>query len=257
LFQPKLIDLTLVEHCVFIFFVTFAESKNIQLNLKLMKQILKENRWFIIPHLIFLVFAVILLVTFSKPELHILSNKANSPFFDSFFKYATWLGDGIIIAILFVALLFVKYRYALAFLSGSLATSLLVNIFKKVLLHDVYRPSKYFELYETYQLHIVEGVKLHSLQSFPSGHTATAFAAATSILDRRGAGEGIPALALASFVGVARIKADKHHWYDVLAGAAIGSASGLLITRHQRPDAPKVFAWGDFHSAGVTYAARF
>jgi len=93
--------------------------------------------------------------------------------------------------------------------------------------------------------------------SFPSGHTATAFAAATSILDRRGAGEGIPALALASFVGVARIKADKHHWYDVLAGAAIGSASGLLITRHQRPDAPKVFAWGDFHSAGVTYAARF
>ncbi len=93
--------------------------------------------------------------------------------------------------------------------------------------------------------------------SFPSGHTATAFAAATSILDRRGAGEGIPALALASFVGVARIKADKHHWYDVLAGAAIGSASGLLITRRQRPDAPKVFAWGDFHSAGVTYAARF
>ncbi len=93
--------------------------------------------------------------------------------------------------------------------------------------------------------------------SFPSGHTATAFAAATSILDRRGLAEGIPALALASFVGVARVKADKHHWYDVVAGAAIGSASGLLITRHQRPDAPKVFAWGDFHSAGVTYAARF
>lgn len=93
--------------------------------------------------------------------------------------------------------------------------------------------------------------------SFPSGHTATAFAAATSILDRRGPAEGIPALALASFVGLARVKADKHYWYDVVAGAAIGSASGLLITRHQRPDAPKVFAWGDFHSGGVTYAARF
>ncbi|MFN3863829.1 MAG: phosphatase PAP2 family protein [Erythrobacter sp.] len=93
--------------------------------------------------------------------------------------------------------------------------------------------------------------------SFPSGHTATAFAAATSILDRRGTGEGIPALALASFVGLARVEADKHHWYDVIAGAAIGSASGLLITRHQRPDAPRMVVWGDFHGGGVTYAARF
>ncbi len=93
--------------------------------------------------------------------------------------------------------------------------------------------------------------------SFPSGHTATAFAAATSILERRGAGEGIPALAVASFVGLARVQADKHHWYDVVAGAVIGSASGLLITRHRRPDAPLVMLWGDFHGGGLTYAARF
>jgi len=93
--------------------------------------------------------------------------------------------------------------------------------------------------------------------SFPSGHTATAFAAATSILERRGPAEGIPALALASFVGLARVQADKHHWYDVVAGAAIGSGTGLLITRHRKPDAPLVMLWGDSHSAGVTYAARF
>ncbi len=93
--------------------------------------------------------------------------------------------------------------------------------------------------------------------SFPSGHTATAFAAATSILERRGPAEGIPALALASFVGLARVQADKHHWYDVVAGAAIGSGSGLLITRHRKPDAPLVMLWGDSHGAGVTYAARF
>lgn len=96
--------------------------------------------------------------------------------------------------------------------------------------------------------------------SFPSGHTATAFAAATSILERRGAGEGIPALALASLVGLARVEADKHHWYDVLAGAAIGSGAGLLITHH-KPDkdgrVAVVIPWGDTHGGGVTYAARF
>ena len=96
--------------------------------------------------------------------------------------------------------------------------------------------------------------------SFPSGHTATAFAAATSILERRGPGEGIPALALASLVGLARVEADKHHWYDVLAGAAIGSGAGLLITRH-KPDRDGRMAvlmpWGDLHGGGVTCAARF
>ncbi|MFN4239144.1 MAG: phosphatase PAP2 family protein [Erythrobacter cryptus] len=96
--------------------------------------------------------------------------------------------------------------------------------------------------------------------SFPSGHTATAFAAATSILERRGPGEGIPALALASLVGLARVEADKHHWYDVLAGAALGSGAGLLITRH-KPDRDGRMAvlmpWGDLHGGGVTCAARF
>ncbi|MBI1404004.1 MAG: phosphatase PAP2 family protein [Porphyrobacter sp.] len=96
--------------------------------------------------------------------------------------------------------------------------------------------------------------------SFPSGHTATAFAAATSILERRGPGEGVPALALASLVGLARVEADKHHWYDVLAGAAIGSGAGLLITHHKPGRDGRVavlMPWGDFHGGGVTYAARF
>ncbi len=96
--------------------------------------------------------------------------------------------------------------------------------------------------------------------SFPSGHTATAFAAATSILERRGPGEGIPALALASFVGVARVEADKHYWYDVLTGAAIGTGAGLLLT-HPRADGKgrvaAVIPWGDAHSIGVNVAARF
>ncbi len=96
--------------------------------------------------------------------------------------------------------------------------------------------------------------------SFPSGHTSTAFAAATSILERRGPGEGIPALAVASFVGLARIEADKHYWYDVVAGAAIGTGVGLLIT-HPKPDhkgrVAAIVPWGDAHSIGVHVAARF
>ena len=47
-------------------------------------------------------------------------------------------------------------------------------------------------------------------KSFPSGHTSVSFAAAASLEKRYGWKAGLPALALASFVGRARVKADKH-----------------------------------------------
>lgn len=140
-----------------------------------MLQLIKDNRYFFVPYLLFLLVSVFLLLIYSRPELHILTNKANSPFFDTFFKYATYLGDGIMVAVITLLLLFISYRHAIAFLTGSLVTSGIVQLFKQVIIKDAYRPSKYFEMNETYQLHIVEGVKLHSLHSFPSGHAATAF----------------------------------------------------------------------------------
>lgn len=93
--------------------------------------------------------------------------------------------------------------------------------------------------------------------SFPSAHTSTAFAAAASIFERRGAGEGIPALAVAGLVGLARVEAKKHHWHDALAGAAIGGASGLLMT-HPGPDRRMALsAWGDTRGGGVSFAMVF
>ena len=94
-------------------------------------------------------------------------------------------------------------------------------------------------------------------RSFPSGHTAAAFGAAASIFERRGPGEGIPAFALATFVGFARVEAHKHHWYDALAGAAIGTGSGLLLT-HPLADKRMAFApWIDSTGAGASMAMAF
>lgn len=93
-------------------------------------------------------------------------------------------------------------------------------------------------------------------KSFPSGHTSMAFAAASSIYNREGSSAGIPALAVATFVGIARVKADKHHWYDCVAGAGIGAASGFLITN--RPNRQiAVVPWGDSNGGGVSFAMRF
>ncbi len=93
-------------------------------------------------------------------------------------------------------------------------------------------------------------------KSFPSGHTSTAFAAAASLYERQGAKVGIPAMAVATFVGIARVKADKHHWYDVVAGAGIGLTAGLLIT-NKPGRKTALIPYGDTKGGGISFAMRF
>lgn len=58
-------------------------------------------------------------------------------------------------------------------------------------------------------------------QSFPSGHTTLAFSSAIFLQRQYGSKIGIPALVVASYVGYTRIKTKRHHFTDVLVGAAI------------------------------------
>jgi undecaprenyl-diphosphatase len=64
--------------------------------------------------------------------------------------------------------------------------------------------------------------------SFPSDHATFVFAAAMSLVlfSRR---LGVPALGFACLVAFSRVFVGAHYVTDVLAGAAIGSASALLV----------------------------
>lgn len=66
--------------------------------------------------------------------------------------------------------------------------------------------------------------------SFPSGHSSITFASATFIGQRYGWKWGAPACALATYTAWGRVYGRKHHWWDVVAGAAIGTASSLVFT---------------------------
>jgi membrane-associated phospholipid phosphatase len=67
-------------------------------------------------------------------------------------------------------------------------------------------------------------------QSFPSGHTASAFAGAAFLERRYGWKYGVPAYAVATFVGWSRVEAKRHWTSDVVAGGAIGIAGNLVFT---------------------------
>jgi membrane-associated phospholipid phosphatase len=92
--------------------------------------------------------------------------------------------------------------------------------------------------------------------SFPSGHTANAFASATTLHRRYGWKTGFPAYAVATLTGVARERARKHHWYDVLAGAAIGGATGWFFTDAFN-DRVQLVPWVDSKGGGVVVSMRW
>lgn len=66
--------------------------------------------------------------------------------------------------------------------------------------------------------------------SFPSGHSSLAFTDASFVMRRYGWKFGVPAYAMAGYVAWGRCYAKKHDFWDVAAGAAIGTAVGLLCT---------------------------
>jgi membrane-associated phospholipid phosphatase len=66
--------------------------------------------------------------------------------------------------------------------------------------------------------------------SFPSAHGAISFSSAEFIRKRYGWEYGLPAYAVATFVGYSRIESKQHYFHDVLAGAAIGIGSSYLFT---------------------------
>lgn len=93
-------------------------------------------------------------------------------------------------------------------------------------------------------------------RSFPSGHTSTSFAAAATLHNRHGWEAGLPAYAVAAFVGVSRVEARRHRVGDVLVGAAIGTVAGHLVTRKAN-DRVHIMPWGDTRGAGLDVSLRF
>ena len=66
--------------------------------------------------------------------------------------------------------------------------------------------------------------------SFPSGHTAVSFAAASVLLVQKSKG-WLPALLMAGLIAFSRLYLYVHFPTDVIAGAVIGIAAGALACR--------------------------
>lgn len=106
--------------------------------------------------------------------------------------------------------------------------------------------------------------------SFPSGHTATAFLGAEIVREEYGWGYGAAAYGVAALIGVSRMWNDRHWYNDVLAGAGVGILSARVgywllpyttrIFKHKRRGADKSMAFtafSDGRGGGATMVLRF
>ncbi|MCL2473817.1 MAG: phosphatase PAP2 family protein [Alphaproteobacteria bacterium] len=92
-------------------------------------------------------------------------------------------------------------------------------------------------------------------RSFPSGHTAAAFSGATFIHKRYGIERAIIPYMVAGFTGYSRVHAEKHYWYDVVAGAAISGLFTWIFVDEYNYDKLQVSA--DPKSVYVGYKTEF
>lgn len=193
-----------------------------------MKAILKTNVSFLLPYTIFIILGAVLLAIKTKTETHLGFNTLHSTFFDTFFFYVTYLGDGIMALLTVIILLAVKYRYALVVGLSSLIASIISQTLKQTIFNEVVRPKKFFE--GIHDLYLVPGVENHLFYSFPSGHATCAFSLyfALALLVENKVLKGI-LFFVALLVGYSRIYLSQHFFEDVYAGSVVGISTTIIV----------------------------
>lgn len=177
---------------------------------------------------------IVLSIWHGKNEFFLILNTDLGKAGDYFFQYFTHLGDGAFWLAWLIWILAKKQKSVLPLILTSLIfQTLITQLLKQVIFPDVLRPSEAIK--DNSFIHYVEGVTLHSLNSFPSGHTGTAFTFVLLIaLTSNGKSLMLPALILALLVGYSRIYLGQHFPLDVGGGiiaAAISVSLALPIQR--------------------------
>lgn len=194
-------------------------------------QIIKQNKCFFIPVLIFYIFSIYRLISFSKINNHLFFNQyVGNPYVDWFFKYITYLGDGFFVIMIVILWSLKNIRQSLILLVSYVASGGLVAILKNYVF-DYARPHFMFTYYYK-EIHIkyVEGVEQLALNSFPSGHSTSAFVLFTFIaLQLKKSWQKCTMAIVGILVTFSRVYLSQHWLVDIFAGSVLGLLLTILV----------------------------
>ncbi|RYD95344.1 MAG: phosphatase PAP2 family protein [Sphingobacteriales bacterium] len=193
----------------------------------------KGFRIFMVLFLIWALAGGVLYATMGNHALFQAVHSTHTPALDHFFYYYTYVGDFVVIGplLLLVWLLPQPYRnrrFFLLLVFTQLLPFLAVQGIK--LLINAPRPSMVFG--DADWFHRIAGLNLHTQLSFPSGHTAGAFACFTFLsllLPARKAAWGVLFFILAFLVAYSRMYLGQHFFEDVYVGSLLGTLLCALL----------------------------
>lgn len=192
-----------------------------------LRKIIFSNKIYFLFYILFIIVGFTLLLKLGKKDSFIYLNSIHTETLNNFFTYYTHVGDGLFAILLGIlaVIIFRNKPYGLAILFSYVFSGISAQVIKRLV--DAPRPKLYFENggYDQF----IEGVKLYSQNSFPSGHTATVFAMFT-VLSLFISNKNYQWLFLIFAIGVgySRIYLAQHFLLDVLVGSFIGVITGIL-----------------------------
>lgn len=175
---------------------------------------------FCVPAVALCCFAGVEWLSLQRP-LFMLINGSLGPVAGPFWQYATILGDGVVVATAALCFHRTAPRALLAALLAAVVVAGSIHLFKTLL--PMPRPAA---VLDASMLNVIGSTFRHG--SFPSGHTATAFAFAGIVAILRVADATAIGIALlAAIAGLSRVAVGAHWPSDVFAGAALGWILGI------------------------------
>ncbi|MFM1912688.1 MAG: Undecaprenyl-diphosphate phosphatase [Bacteroidota bacterium] len=188
---------------------------------------MKKGFWF--GFFLFNSIILIYLLKFSRLDQIILINQTHTAFGDSIFVLLSFLAE-ILIPIILAIFVFIKKRsdFYLLLLSYFIVT-IVVQLLKHQIFPDYARPISYFAD-QNIDFYTIKGLIIHQRNSFPSGHTATAWWIAFWLV-RLFAKNNKQAILFSSFgfgVALSRVYLLQHFPVDTLFGALIGTVFTYL-----------------------------
>lgn len=191
------------------------------------KKLLQHNKTYFIAYLLLFLVALVIQFSYSKTDISIFVNAHYTDFLDFACQYGTYLGDGLFVVVGSVLLSFYNKKLGIVSVFAYTISSLIVQGLKHFVFDDRNRPSTFLDMS---QVHVIPGVEIHQFNSFPSGHSAAAFAFFTILaLFYQKPAFQIFCLLLAIFTAYTRIYLLQHYFQDTLVGSAIGVATSVLV----------------------------
>jgi membrane-associated phospholipid phosphatase len=191
------------------------------------KEVFKKHTALILPYLVFLTAGIVVLILYGKRGSLLYINRMNEPSLDVFFTYWTDAGAFVLIGPVILLQAFIRYRYALITAVSSILATIITQLLKREVWYDSPRPKIVFEGMPGF--HFVEGIRLNSTHSFPSGHTAGAFAlfVALALINKRPIYQFLFFMT-AALVGYSRMYLSQHFLIDVVVGSFVGTCSAFI-----------------------------